>query len=95
MSYSDIHRAFLQAILNIGSLKTAAALSLLGDIELYYNDGEDGSAIDEKQLRKIVSDINSKIYPFEQSMNFHLYDLKGEDEEYLVFVSSNHSDQIK
>lgn len=93
MSYSDVHRLFLQGAMNLGSMKANVALQLLADIEMHFN--EENSSIDEKRLRKIVNDINSKIYPLEQSLNFYNWDLNGEDDEYLVFVSSNHSVQVK
>lgn len=93
MSYSDIHRLFLQGAMNLGSMNTSVALQLLADIEIHF--GAENSSIDEKRLRKIVGDINSKIYPLEQSLNFYNCDMIDEDDEYLVFVSSNHSEQIK
>lgn len=94
MDYSDVHRSFLQAVSNKGSVSSRDALSLLVDAQMDYG-SEDDRPIDDKSLRQMVGEINSKLYALEQTLNFVYFDNNGEEEEHLVFVSSNLSGNVK
>lgn len=94
MDYSDVHRSFLQAVANMGSISSRDALSLLADAQMDH-ESEDDRPIDIKNLKEVVGEINSKLYALEQSLNFVYFDENGVEEEYLVFVSSNRSGNVK
>ncbi|XP_058126073.1 non-structural maintenance of chromosomes element 1 homolog [Anopheles ziemanni] len=83
MTYSNVHRAFLQACSNHGTLSSQQAYEIL--IGIYARYGETETVPKEDVVAEVVSEINSRIYPYDQKIAYMHYD--PTDTDFYVFVS--------
>ncbi|XP_053673227.1 non-structural maintenance of chromosomes element 1 homolog [Anopheles nili] len=87
MSYNNVHRAFLQACSNHGTISKQQAHDIL--IGIYARYGEDDTVPDEDKVAEVVAKINERIYRFDQKISFTHYD--PTDMDFYVFVNLQES----
>uniref|UniRef100_A0A182IY62 Non-structural maintenance of chromosomes element 1 homolog n=1 Tax=Anopheles atroparvus TaxID=41427 RepID=A0A182IY62_ANOAO len=83
MTYTDVHRAFLQACSNHGTINAQQAYDILVGIYARYAASE--SVPREDAVAEVVAAINTRIYPFDQKIAYIHYD--PTDTDFYVFVS--------
>uniref|UniRef100_A0A182QE16 Non-structural maintenance of chromosomes element 1 homolog n=1 Tax=Anopheles farauti TaxID=69004 RepID=A0A182QE16_9DIPT len=87
MSYTDVHRAFLQACSNHGTLSKQQALDIL--IGIYTRFGDSSDVPSEDNLVDVVAKINERIYRFDQKISYMHYEPTEKD--FFVFVNLQES----
>uniref|UniRef100_A0A182Y0U5 Non-structural maintenance of chromosomes element 1 homolog n=1 Tax=Anopheles stephensi TaxID=30069 RepID=A0A182Y0U5_ANOST len=87
MAYTNVHRAFLQACSNHGTVSKQHALDMLTSICTRYGDSD--TIPSEDDVVDVVAKINEKIYPFDQKIAYtHFEPL---DCDFYVFVNLQES----
>ncbi|XP_035788308.1 non-structural maintenance of chromosomes element 1 homolog [Anopheles albimanus] len=83
MSYTDVHRMFLQACTNHGTLSKEQAYELL--IGIHAQCGDSDTIPKEDEVAEVVAAINNRIYRFDQKIVYTHYDPTEGD--FYVFVN--------
>lgn len=60
-----------------------------------FSDGEGEVEIDEKNLRKVIGEINEVVASYEQNIKFVRMDCSDTLEEFVVLCSSLNSTEMK
>lgn len=87
MVYTNVHRAFLQACSNHGTISKKLALDILMSIYARYGDGD--TIPTEDDIVDVVAKINEQIYPFDQKIAYTHFDPL--DSDFYVFVNLQES----
>ncbi|XP_040156126.1 non-structural maintenance of chromosomes element 1 homolog [Anopheles arabiensis] len=87
VSYTNVHRAFLQACSNHGTLSTSQAFNMYVAICAQHDDSH--SIPSEADLASVIEAINERIYRFDQKIALVHYD--PTDMDFYVFVSLQES----
>ncbi|XP_058832000.1 non-structural maintenance of chromosomes element 1 homolog [Topomyia yanbarensis] len=87
MLYTDVHRAFLQALSHHGTMSAKQAYqSLLGAYARYH---DDETVPTEDQVADVVASINSKLFRYDQRVVFVHYEPANTD--FYVFCNQTES----
>uniref|UniRef100_A0A023EMY4 Non-structural maintenance of chromosomes element 1 homolog n=1 Tax=Aedes albopictus TaxID=7160 RepID=A0A023EMY4_AEDAL len=83
MPYTDVHRAFAQAIAHHGTMSAKQAYKALLAIYAKYHDGEEIPSEDD--IPEVVASINGKLYRYDQKICFVHYE--PADTDFYVFCN--------
>ncbi|XP_058060077.1 non-structural maintenance of chromosomes element 1 homolog [Anopheles bellator] len=81
--YTDVHRAFLQAVSNHGTIGEQQAYNIL--VNIYARYGSTESVPNEEDVAEVVAMINTRIARFDQKICYIHYE--PTDMDYVVFVN--------